>query len=105
MSLESQRLFLGGLLLTTKELALVLKCGETKAKALIGSGEIPSVKIAGLRRVRANDLAAYLDNFPPSPPARASRTVQAEPAADTEPLGAGAATSAAVTRPPRRTPS
>lgn len=52
------------LMLTTKEVALVLKCGETKAKELIGKREIPSVKIAGLRRVRARDLTAYLEALP-----------------------------------------
>jgi excisionase family DNA binding protein len=58
------------MLLTTKELARVLKCGETKAKELVKTGEIPSLKISGLRRVRMRDLATWLDSQEPSPPSQ-----------------------------------
>jgi excisionase family DNA binding protein len=56
------------LLLTTKELAQVLRCGETKAKALLRTGVIPSVLIGGQRRTRMRDLQAYIDSLQPSLP-------------------------------------
>jgi excisionase family DNA binding protein len=53
------------ILLTTAEVAKVLKCGETKAKELVGpNGPIPSIKPAGLRRVRLRDLLDYLNGQP-----------------------------------------
>lgn len=53
------------LLLTTKELATVLRCSLRTAKDLVGTGTIPSVKIAGLRRVRRSELEAYIADLTP----------------------------------------
>jgi excisionase family DNA binding protein len=49
------------LLLRVPEVAELLSLGLTKTWALVNSGEIPSVTIGKSRRVRAQDLAAWLD--------------------------------------------
>lgn len=45
------------------EVAELLSCGRTTVYALIKAGELKSVKVAGLRRVHADDLADYLDRL------------------------------------------
>lgn len=66
MSVES----LPKLVLTIDEVAEVLRCSRSTVKSRITSGELPSVKIRGLRRVRTADLEAYVNALP----------VQTEPA-------------------------
>jgi excisionase family DNA binding protein len=51
-------------MLTILEVADRLRCGQTKTKALIRAGAIPSVKIGGHRRVRETDLNAYIRELP-----------------------------------------
>lgn len=51
------------LALTVQEAAQELRIGPTKAWALIRSGEIPSFKIGGHRRVLRADLESYLKNL------------------------------------------
>lgn len=48
------------LTLTVEEAAEELRIGRTRMYALIASGEVPSVKVGGSRRVLYDDLAAYL---------------------------------------------
>ena len=48
-------------LLTPEELADYLKCGRTFAYKLLALGEIPSLKLGKLRRVRRSDAARYVD--------------------------------------------
>lgn len=60
---------LPNLLLTTDELAQVLRCSKTKAKDLLkGPSAIPSIKIGGQRRIRTSDLRDYIDSLEPSLP-------------------------------------
>ena len=51
------------LLLTTDEVATMLALSERQVKRLIGSGALPSVVVGTSRRVRAVDVAAYVDNL------------------------------------------
>jgi excisionase family DNA binding protein len=48
------------LLYTTEEAAAQLAIGVTKAKELISSGELRSIKVGRLRRVTASSLAEYV---------------------------------------------
>lgn len=48
------------LLLTVEEAAEELRIGRTRMYALIATGEVPSVKVGGSRRVLYDELAAYL---------------------------------------------
>lgn len=43
-------------LFSTSELARYLGCSTTFARRLTDAGEIPSVKLAGIRRVRRSDV-------------------------------------------------
>lgn len=43
--------------------AKVLDVGETKIKALVRSGEIPSIKVGGHRVIAVADLKAYVDRL------------------------------------------
>lgn len=56
------------LTLSDVDLGRELRCGKTKARELIMSGEIPSVKVGGLRRVRRWDLEEYLRSLPQGDP-------------------------------------
>lgn len=58
------------LLWTRQELAAqrILKCGLTKITELIGSGELPSIRIKGQRLVRDTDLREYIAERPIEPP-------------------------------------
>jgi excisionase family DNA binding protein len=47
-------------LLSAKELAQELGVGRTTAYSLLWSGTIPSIKLGRLRRVRREDLQAFL---------------------------------------------
>jgi excisionase family DNA binding protein len=49
------------LLLTVDEVALLLQISKSKAKKLIAAGDIRSVLVGRLRRVRATDLDAYVE--------------------------------------------
>lgn len=51
------------MLLTTEEVAAVLKCSTRAAKELIKDGTIPSVKIGAFRRVPMDEFRAYLDGL------------------------------------------
>lgn len=51
------------LLLTAEEAAERLGIGRTTMFALIRSGEVPSVSIGRLRRIRAADLEAFTNNL------------------------------------------
>ena len=47
-------------LLSAEELARELGVGRTTAYSLLWSGTIPSIKLGRLRKVRREDLEAYL---------------------------------------------
>ncbi|AXG12138.1 helix-turn-helix domain-containing protein [Intrasporangium calvum] len=53
------------MLYRVSEVAGFLGISRGKAYQLIGSGELRSVKIGGCRRVRVEDLRAYLDSLAP----------------------------------------
>ena len=48
-------------LLSADELARELGVGRTTAYALLWSGQIPSMKIGRLRKVRREDVQAFID--------------------------------------------
>lgn len=48
------------LLYTPAEIAQQLKIGKSKTYALIASGEIRSIRVGALRRVRRDDLLSYV---------------------------------------------
>jgi excisionase family DNA binding protein len=48
-------------LLSADELARELGVGRTTAYALLWSGQIPSIKIGRLRKVRREDVQAFID--------------------------------------------
>ena len=48
-------------LLSAEELAQELGVGRTTAYALLWSGQIPSMKIGRLRKVRREDVQAFID--------------------------------------------
>lgn len=49
------------LLYTTEEAAASLAVGVSKAKSLIASGELRSIKIGRLRRVLVSSVQEYID--------------------------------------------
>ena len=51
------------LLLTIPEVGRVLSVSRTTVYQLIGDGHLPSVKIGTSRRIRREDLAAYVDGL------------------------------------------
>ena len=51
----------GDALLTPEELAHYLKCGRTYSYQLLRVGEIPSLKLGKLRRVRRSDAEFYVE--------------------------------------------
>ena len=48
-------------LLTPEELAEYLRCGRTYAYRLLAHGEIPSLKLGKLRRIRRSDAEHYVE--------------------------------------------
>jgi excisionase family DNA binding protein len=48
-------------LLTPEELADYLKCSRTYAYQLLARGEIPSLKLGKLRRIRRSDANLYIE--------------------------------------------
>jgi excisionase family DNA binding protein len=48
-------------LLSAEEMAVVLGCGRTTAYSLLRTGEIPSFTFRRLRRVRRQDIDAYVE--------------------------------------------
>jgi excisionase family DNA binding protein len=48
-------------LLTPEELAEYLKCSRTYAYQLLARGEIPSLKLGKLRRLRRQDADHYIE--------------------------------------------
>jgi excisionase family DNA binding protein len=50
-------------LLKVEEAAELLRVGRTTVYALIKSGELASVPVGRLRRIRPADLAAYADSL------------------------------------------
>ncbi|NNM47862.1 helix-turn-helix domain-containing protein [Knoellia koreensis] len=51
----------GKLLYRVPDVAACLSLSRTKVYELVRSGELPSVRIGGARRVRGEDLAHYVD--------------------------------------------
>jgi excisionase family DNA binding protein len=47
-------------LLTPEELADHLKCGRTFAYQILARGEIPSLKLGKLRRIRREDVESFI---------------------------------------------
>jgi excisionase family DNA binding protein len=45
------------------EVAKILGVGRTTVYALIKSGDLPSVRVAGCRRVSSHDLESYVANL------------------------------------------
>jgi len=54
------------LLIKVPEAAAQLGISRAKLYELIGSGALPTVKVGGCRRVRTDDLRAYVDGLSPS---------------------------------------
>jgi len=52
------------LLLKIPDLAAQLRISRAKVYELMASGVLPSVKVDGCRRVRSEDLAAYVARLP-----------------------------------------
>ena len=48
-------------LLTPEELAHYLNCSRTFAYLILGRGEIPSLKLGKLRRIRRQDADLYIE--------------------------------------------
>jgi excisionase family DNA binding protein len=48
-------------LLTPEELANYLKCGQTYVYQILALGEIPSLKLGKLRRIRRQDAELYIE--------------------------------------------
>jgi excisionase family DNA binding protein len=53
------------MLLTVEQAAAQLGLGRTTMYALIRDGEVESVQIGRLRRIRPSDLAAYISRLSP----------------------------------------
>lgn len=51
------------LLYRVREVAVVLGLSRTKTYELVRSGRLPSVKIDGARRVRGQDVVAYVEGL------------------------------------------
>lgn len=51
------------LVYTVMEVAEQLRVGRTTAYGLISSGELPSIKVGGSRRVTAEALRTYIDRL------------------------------------------
>jgi excisionase family DNA binding protein len=47
-------------LMTPEQVAAYLGCGRTYAYELLRTGEVPSLKVGRLRRVRREDVDAYV---------------------------------------------
>ena len=52
-------------MISTGALAAALDCSESKARELVTTGDMPSVKFAGLRRVRVEDLDMTIGDLVP----------------------------------------
>ena len=62
------------MLLSVSEVAAELGCGRDLVYALLASGRLPSVQIGErLRRIRRDDLEAYVAELPTSVPASGAR--------------------------------
>ena len=64
------------LLLTYAQTEAALQCSHTQVKRLVSAGDLPTVKVGGLVRIRATDLAAYVDSLAVIPRGQAASTVQ-----------------------------
>ena len=60
------------LLYRVPEVAVILNISRSKVYELLGSGELPSVKIDRTRLIRGSDLREYVESLRPvaSPPPR-----------------------------------
>lgn len=59
------------MLLSVNEVATELGCGRDTVYRLLTSGQLPSLTIGGrLRRIRREDLRAYIDSRVPRTPSR-----------------------------------
>ncbi|NCD16204.1 MAG: DNA-binding protein [Actinobacteria bacterium] len=59
------------MLLTVAEVAAELGCGRDTVYALLTTGALPSVRLAGrLRRIRRTDLTTYVASLAASTPSR-----------------------------------
>ncbi len=56
---------IGRMLLTVEEAATVLGVGRSLMFELIASGQVDSVRVGRLRRLRPDDLRAYVDSLCP----------------------------------------
>lgn len=54
------------LLLTVEEAARKLRIGRTLMYHLISTGQVPSVTVGRLRRIRPADLATYTNSLSPA---------------------------------------
>jgi excisionase family DNA binding protein len=62
------------MLLSVAEVAAELGCGRDTVYALLASGVLPSVRLGGrLRRIRRNDLEAFVVVLRPSRPTAAAQ--------------------------------
>ncbi len=68
--MKRDRELAGKLLLTVTEAAARLGIGRTLMYDLISTGEIPSVRVGRLRRVRTADLEEYAVELKPAPVGR-----------------------------------
>ncbi len=59
-------------LLSTGELADYLSCSLTFARKLLDEGTLPSVKLAGIRRVRRSDVNRLVSGRLEAPPRRSA---------------------------------
>lgn len=50
-------------LLTIEDVSRALRLGRSKVYVLVSTGEIPSVRIGGSRRIRTRDLDAYVERL------------------------------------------
>ena len=62
------------MLLSVAEVAAELGCGRDTVYRLLASGALPSVTVAGrLRRIRRDDLLAYVNRLTVTRPSRGGR--------------------------------
>lgn len=64
-------------LLTVDEVAAHLRCSRASVWRRVGSGELPSLLVAGHRMVRADDLEAYTRRLRDENQAQFERSVHA----------------------------
>ena len=63
-ALDAEETDMNALLIKIPEAAAQLGVSRAKLYELIASGALPSVKVDGCRRVRTDDLRAYVEGLP-----------------------------------------